>query len=98
MWLKLNESKVGRGMISRGAILEGSVGHSQNLGFEVQVTAESLETSLVAECRTGCGNKGPDSESIATSPVIDADGLGLATRTSGVAVKSALEGRPWDLL
>ena len=34
VWLKLNESKVGRGMISRGAILEGSVGHSQNLGFE----------------------------------------------------------------
>ena len=63
------------------------------------MTAEVIRgITLVAERRTGCGNKGPDNESIATSPVIDASGLGLVTSTSGVAVKMALEGRPWDLL
>lgn len=63
------------------------------------MTAEVIrDIILVAECRIGCGNEGPDNESIATSPVIDANGLGLMTSTSGVAVKMALEGRPWDLL
>ena len=49
--------------------------------------------TLAAECRTGYGNKRPVDESVATSPVTDADGLGLVVSTSGVAVKMAGFGR-----